>query len=737
MAAADAAATPLELWGGPECTVNRVHERWNDQIVRTGHHDRIDDLDRFAGLGLTAVRYPALWERVAPASLDTPDWGWLDARLQRLRTLGLKPILGLVHHGSGPAYTSLADPAFPSLLARFARMVAERYPWVEDYTPVNEPLTTARFSALYGFWFPHHRADASFARALLHQCRGTVDAMRAIREVTPAARLIQTEDCGDVSGTDRVAAQVEHERHRRWLTWDLLTGRVQRRHPLYEYLLSSGLTPRELAFFSAVPCPPDVIGLNYYLTSDRHLDHRLDRYPAWSHGSNGRLRYADIEAVRGRPEGIAGHEAHLLAAWQRYGLPLALTEVHLGCTREEQARWLLEAWTGAQWARGRGAEVKAVTAWALLGSFDWNVLLTHDGGHYEPGAFDIRAPEPRATFLVPMLRELAAGRLPSHPLLSSPGWWRRAERLLHATPQPAIGPVRDERTAPPLLIVSGRNGSTSEFERACRARGIPIRLAHAPETNLADAESVERAFDAPRPWAVIRVWDPVSVDDAEADPDRCWQDLVTGTTVLASACARHGARLLTFSSDLVFDGTSLTAYTEVDPVRPLNVYGCAQMEAEARVVDIAPDSLIVRTGPRFSGDDDGNFVAAVRRTLGGGERLLAANDTTMSPTFIPDLVTAALDLLIDGERGIWHLANGGAITWYAFARRIAERYRLPHHLLEAAPASVVWPEVKRPANSALASVRGAVMRTLDGAIDALAEAGSQLEIEGRHSCTAP
>jgi hypothetical protein len=56
---------------------------------------------------------------------------------------------------------------------------------------------------------------------------GIVEAMRAIREVTPSARLIQTEDCGDVSGTDRVAAQVEHERHRQWLTWDLLTGRVQ------------------------------------------------------------------------------------------------------------------------------------------------------------------------------------------------------------------------------------------------------------------------------------------------------------------------------------------------------------------------------------------------------------------------------------------------------------------------------------------------------------------------------
>ena len=73
-----------------------------------------------------------------------------------------------------------------------------------------------------------------------------------------------------------------------------------------------------------------MIGLNYYLTSDRFLDHRLARYPVSTHGGNGEIRYADVEAVRARDEGIAGHEAHLLEAWRRYRLPVAITEVHLG-----------------------------------------------------------------------------------------------------------------------------------------------------------------------------------------------------------------------------------------------------------------------------------------------------------------------------------------------------------------------------------------------------------------------
>lgn len=149
----------LQLWGGPECTVNRTANRYGDQCRLSGHDSRIDDLDLFADLGLAAVRYPVLWERVAPDGLDAPDWTWSDARLDRLRALGIRPIVGLVHHGSGPRSTDLLDDGFAGQLGRYASMVAERYPWVEDWTPVNEPLTTARFSALYGHWYPHARDE--------------------------------------------------------------------------------------------------------------------------------------------------------------------------------------------------------------------------------------------------------------------------------------------------------------------------------------------------------------------------------------------------------------------------------------------------------------------------------------------------------------------------------------------------------------------------------------------------
>ena len=103
------ATTPLEVWGGVECTVNRVQDAYFDQTELTGHGDRPEDIDRLAALGLRTLRYPVLWEHIAPDGLETADWRWTDERLERMRSLGMQPIAGLLHHGSGPRETSLLD----------------------------------------------------------------------------------------------------------------------------------------------------------------------------------------------------------------------------------------------------------------------------------------------------------------------------------------------------------------------------------------------------------------------------------------------------------------------------------------------------------------------------------------------------------------------------------------------------------------------------------------------------
>jgi dTDP-4-dehydrorhamnose reductase len=426
---------PLDLWTGMECTVNRVGDTYLDQIERSGHAGRPDDIERFAGLGARTIRYPVLWERSSPSSSSSSqhrasyNFSWAEERLALLRSQGIRPIIGFMHHGSGPRGTSLLDPDLPEKLAAYARAFAERFPWVDAYTPINEPLTTARFSALYGHWYPHARDGLSFARALILQCRAVARAMRAVREVNPAAMLVQTEDFGETRSASLLSYQAKFENERRWLTFDLLLGLVGSRHPMWSYLRWVGVREPELEELRERPCPPDILGINYYVTSERFLDDRLDLYPPSMHGGNGRHGYVDVEAVRVCSEGLIGPRSLLKKVWARYQRPIAVTEVHMGCTREEQLRWLLEVWRAAEGAREDGVDVRAVTLWAILGSFDWNSLVTRDTGHYEPGAFDIRAPRPRPTAIAQMARELASGRAPDHPVLATPGWWRRPERL--------------------------------------------------------------------------------------------------------------------------------------------------------------------------------------------------------------------------------------------------------------------------------------------------------------------
>ena len=708
-----------ELWGGVECTVNRVGARVFDQVIRSGHAQRPDDIERFAALGITALRYPVLWERLAPQRPDAIDWRWSDARLAQLQQARITPIVGLLHHGSGPAYTSLVDDRFPEQFARYARAVAERYPWVADWTPINEPLTTARFSALYGHWYPHLHDNGAFVRALLNQLRGIVLAMREVRAVNGGARLVQTEDLGRPSGTPAVRAQVDHERDRRWLTWDLLCGRVDRLHPIYAFLRSAGASEADLAFFVEHACPPDVLGINYYLTSDRWLDHRVESYPGWSHGGNGTVDYADVEAVRASAAGIAGHEHHLVDTWTRYQRPVALTEVHLGCTREEQMRWLVEAWQSAQRARERGADVRAVTAWALLGSHDWNSLVTCDAGHYEPGMFDIRGPAPRPTALARVTRDLASGRVPDHPVLHVHGWWRRPG-CVTLGPAAGITAPQEAVTGPPILIVGLHGTLGRAFQHLCVVRGLPFHAVGRAEMDIGNPERVRAMLRRVRPWAVINAAGYVRVDLAEADRDGCWNDNVTGAVNLAAACRRAELPLITFSSDLVFDGALGRPYVEDDEPAPLNVYGHSKAEAERRVLELCPDALVIRTSAFFGPWDEFNFATLLLRSIADGAPFRAPDDCTVSPTYVPDLVNAALDLLIDGEHGIWHVANEGALTWHEFGCRLARETGLPEDLVIPCARHDLWTPAIRPPYSVLGSARGVLLPPLDTAIIAFA-----------------
>ncbi len=421
----------LLLWGGIECTINRVGDHYYDQLSASGHYKRETDIDNIASLGIKALRYPVLWEKHQPDTTRTIDWSWITRQFEKIRSYNITPIAGLLHHGSGPRFTDLLDEQFPKKLAAYADKVARQFPWLEYYTPVNEPLTTARFSGLYGHWYPHKCNDVVFANMLLNQVKGIVLAMHAIRIVNPSAKLVQTEDLSKTYSTKLLQYQADFENNRRWLTYDLLTGKLLPGHPMWDYFLRLGIPPAQLYFFAENSCPPDIAGVNYYVTSERYIDHRSRKYPPTTHGSNDIHHYADVEAVRVQLKEPSGFSVLAREFWNRYNLPVAITEAHLGCSVDEQLRWFDEIWHSANDLANGGVNIIAVTAWALLGSYGWNKLLTQGLDHYESGVFRLEHNRLNGTELSNMITTLAAGGDYANPLLAEKGWWKKTTRLFH------------------------------------------------------------------------------------------------------------------------------------------------------------------------------------------------------------------------------------------------------------------------------------------------------------------
>jgi dTDP-4-dehydrorhamnose reductase len=406
----------IEVWASPEPTVARVRrDVWRDQLHDTGHDRRDGDVDLIADLGVQASRYPVLWEKVAPHHPEARDYGWAARRLNALAERGVEPIVTLLHHGSGPAYTSLVDPKFPALFADYAAATARRFPWVKRWTPINEPLTTARFSTLYAAWYPNtYFDDAAFGRAIVNEALGFALASERIREIVPDARFVLTEDLQSFTAADAgIEAYVAHKRERTFLSCELLQGRIVDGHPMHRYLVERcGIDPAELHGLERRPQPPDVMGWNYYPNSERWLE------------SEGGGRHRNVGVVDVAPERMDMRPL-LRAAYDRLRLPFALSEVHVLGNERERARWMLQRFEDAHAVRAEGVPVVAFGAWAAFGMVDWVSLLCRTDQVSEDGIYTCAGPHgrPERTLVADVVTALAAGRIPAMP--AAPGWWER------------------------------------------------------------------------------------------------------------------------------------------------------------------------------------------------------------------------------------------------------------------------------------------------------------------------
>src|SRR3954453_20497630 len=202
---------------------------------------------------------------------------------------------------------------------------------------------------------------------------------------------------------------------------------------------------------------------------------------------------------------------------------------------------------------------------------------------------------------------------------------------------------------PHPLLITGATGTLGRaFARMCDLRGLEHRLTSRAELDIVETASIEAALDRIRPWAVINTAGYVRVADAEREPERCFRENARGTANLALACTRSGIPLVTFSSDLVFDGRLGRAYVESDAPCPTCVYGASKLEAEQLVSAACPDALILRTSAFFGPWDPHNFVYHTLRALAAGEQCQDRAHCATLSTYVPHFVNGSNDLLIDG-----------------------------------------------------------------------------------------
>ena len=265
------------------------------------------------------------------------------------------------------------------------------------------------------------------------------------------------------------------------------------------------------------------------------------------------------------------------------------------------------------------------------------------------------------------------------------------------------------RSARPILIAGdGRLGRA--VAAACDMRGLScVTLPYRP----ADEDSVralDAAIDTQRPWAIVNCCGFSASLCAHSAPDRCFADNVIAATALAAHAAALGLPYVMISTDLVFDGAHGMPYVEADATRPLGIFGRTKREAELRVVEAHEAALILRTGPLFEALSRDMLAAAIRHAArDAGVRL--NRELVVSPTYIPDLADALLDLLVDHESGVWHLANAGAIDADELLRRILGR------------AETRFAQQGRSGcNLVLSSERGVLLPPLGSAFDRLAAA---------------
>jgi beta-glucosidase len=343
-----------------------------DQMEACGHYKHWKlDFDCVEELGLKFLRYgpPFHTTFLGP---DRHDWSFADETLADLRRRGIIPIVDLCHFGVPDWIGDFQNPDLPQLFAFYAAAFAERYPWVQLYTPMNEMFICAVFSAKYGWWNEQLKSDTGFVTALKHIVKANVMAMIEILKRRPDAIFIQSES-SEYFHADSPAAIHEAEIRNRWrfLSLDLNYGnRVN--SDMYEYLLDNGMSRDEYNWFLEHRLKQHcILGNDYYWTNE----HRV---------------FADGHTEASGE--VFGYSEITRQYYERFGLPIMHTETNMreGPTGQEAVQWLWKEWANVLRIRNVGIPTVGFTWYSLTDQMDWDTALREVNHRVHPvGLFDL------------------------------------------------------------------------------------------------------------------------------------------------------------------------------------------------------------------------------------------------------------------------------------------------------------------------------------------------------------
>jgi beta-glucosidase/6-phospho-beta-glucosidase/beta-galactosidase len=343
-----------------------------DEMEKCGHYKYWrEDFTLVTELGIRFLRYGLPLHRAYQAP-NRYDWDFADAAFGEIQRLDLVPIADLCHFGVPDWIENFQNPDFPSLFAAYAKAFAQRFPWIQLYTPVNEMFICATFSAAYGWWNEQLRSDRAFVTALKHIVKANVLAMHAILEIRPDAIFVQSES-SEYFHADNPGAigQAETLNERRFLSLDLNYGR-RVNSDMYEFLMDNGMTSKEYHFFlNSTLKHHCIMGNDYYVTNE----HRVFE--------DGHTRTAYE---------VFGYDEITRQYYDRYRLPVMHTETNFreGPHGDEAVNWLWKQWANVLRVRNSGMPIVGFTWYSLTDQVDWDTALRENNGRVDPlGLFDL------------------------------------------------------------------------------------------------------------------------------------------------------------------------------------------------------------------------------------------------------------------------------------------------------------------------------------------------------------